>query len=246
MSKKRPTVSIVLPVLNEIDGMKWFMPKLKKEWYDELIIVDGGSTDGTVEFCKENNYPIFPQPGNGLHLAYVEAIKHLNCDIVITATPDGNSLPEKIPELVAKINEGNDMVIVSRYLPPAKSADDDFFTAIGNWGFTRIINLLFGGNYTDSLVGFRGYRREALLSMKMYNHEEEHWTRKVFSTRMNSWETGSSIRAAKMKLKTADIPGDEPERIGGYRKMSIIKNGLGTVVQIVYELIIGLNFSDDK
>ena len=52
---------------------------------------------------------------------------------------------------------------------------------------------------------------------------------------MNSWETGSSIRAAKLQLKVTEIPGDEPERIGGVRKLSISRNGLGVVLQILFE-----------
>ena len=61
---------------------------------------------------------------------------------------------------------------------------------------------------------------------------------------MNSWETGSSIRAAKLKLKVCEIPGDEPKRIGGVRKLSIIKNGLGVLLQILHELIIGNRFTE--
>ena len=53
----------------------------------------------------------------------------------------------------------------------------------------------------------------------------------------DSWETGSSIRAAKLKLKVGEIPGDEPLRIGGRRKMSIIKNGLGIIFQMISELL---------
>ena len=54
---------------------------------------------------------------------------------------------------------------------------------------------------------------------------------------MNSWETGSSIRAARLRLKVTEIPGDEPAHIGGERKLSIIRNGFGTVFQILYDFI---------
>ena len=77
----------------------------------------------------------------------------------IEFNPDGNSIPEDIPRIVAKVNEGYDLVIGSRYRDGAKSDDDDWLTAAGNWMFTRIVNLLFGTSYTDVLVGFRAYRR---------------------------------------------------------------------------------------
>ena len=59
------------------------------------------------------------------------------------------------------MREGYDLVIGSRYRDGAKSDDDDWLTALGNWMFTRIVNVLFGTRYTDVLVGFRAYRRSA-------------------------------------------------------------------------------------
>lgn len=49
---KNMKVTLLIPVLNEIGGMKEIMPKIRREWYDQLIVVDGGSGDGTIEFAK--------------------------------------------------------------------------------------------------------------------------------------------------------------------------------------------------
>jgi hypothetical protein len=91
------------------------------------------------------------------------------------------------------------------------------------------------------LVGLRAYRREAIERMCLYGQEKECPLKKKFF-QMASWETGASIRAAKLKLKVGEIPGDEPKRIGGVRKLSIIKNGFGVVCQIGHELLIGRRF----
>ena len=56
-----------------------------------------------------------------------------------TFSPDGNSIPELIPNLISKMKEDHDMVIVSRYLDDAKSDDDDIITRFGNWLFTKTI-----------------------------------------------------------------------------------------------------------
>lgn len=88
----------------------------------------------------------------------MEVLPYIEGDIVLTFSPDGNSIPEFIPELINKMKEGCDMVIVSRYLDDAKSDDDDFITGFGNWLFTKTINVLHGGHYTDAMVIFRAYR----------------------------------------------------------------------------------------
>ena len=242
MAENDTGVTLIIPTLNELKGMQEIMPKIKKEWYDELLIVDGGSTDGTIEYCHENNYPIFVQSGRGLPNAETEALHRSTRGIIVIFTPDGNSIPELIPVLTTKLKQGFDMVIASRYLGSAKSYDDDFLTGLGNKLFTKMIRVLFRANYTDTLVGLRAYKRDAILLMRLDKQEGENLLRKNFFY-MNSWEVGSCLRAAKLKLKVAEIPGDEPLRIGGIRKLSIIKNGTGVLLQILYELIIGLRFN---
>ena len=234
-------VTIIIPTLNEIDGLKWFMPRLKKEWYDEIIVVDGNSTDGTIEYCRQNGYPIFIQSKKGPPNAYEEAFKRSTKDIIVTITPDGNSVPELIPKLVERIREGYDMVIASRYSGSAKSDDDDMLTRFGNRMFTSLTNILFRAHYTDVMVGFRAYRRDSVDKMRLYNQDKTNWLRRRF-VQMNSWDPGSSLRAAKLKLRVCDIPGDEPRRIGGTRKLSIIKAGFGTLFQILCEFITDCNF----
>ena len=79
-------------------------------------------------------------------------------DVVIEFMADGNCDPAAIPKLVAKMAEGYDLVIGSRYAAGAHSEDDTWMTRLGNWGFTRIINILFGGSFTDAMMGYRAYR----------------------------------------------------------------------------------------
>ena len=233
--------TLVIPTLNEYEAMKEIMPFIKKEWYDELIVVDGGSTDATVDYCRGNGYPVIIQEGKGLPLALCKAFKLFKNDILITFSPDGNSIPELIPPLVEKMREGYDMVIVSRYLESATSHDDGFLTGIGNKMFIILTNFLFRGRYTDVFVIFRAYSRDALNKMALDRQESENWLRRKWFY-INSWELASSIRAAKLKLAVAEIPGDEPKRIGGQAKVSIVKNGSGGLLQLIYEFCIGCSF----
>lgn len=216
--------TLIIPTMNEIDGVKAIMPKIDRSWCDEVIIVDGGSKDGTVEWLQENKWNVFVQSQRGLGHAYREALSKTSGDVILTFSPDGNSLAEKIPELIAKMKEGYDMVIVSRYFGSSKSQDDDALTSIGNPIFTGTINFLFGGSYTDSLVIFRAYKRSILDRL---NIDAVHMT----------YEAQISMRAAKAKLKIADIGGDEPKRIGGERKMNPFKVGSAIIWEMLRSLL---------
>jgi glycosyltransferase involved in cell wall biosynthesis len=217
--------TLLIPTLNELAGMKAIMPRVKDGWVDEVLVIDGHSTDGTVEYARELGYRVVLQKSRGLTYAYQEALEHITGDIVISFSPDGNSIPELIPDLIKKMSEGYDMVIASRYFGGAKSEDDDAVTALGNWLFTKAINVLFGGHYTDTLVMFRAWRKSIL-------------TKESFPERLERTgiEPLLAIKCAKRGLKTADIPGPEPKRISGVRKMHPILNGIAVLRLIFREL----------
>ncbi len=228
-------VTLIVPTLNEVDGMKIIMPRVKDRWYDQLIILDGGSTDGTVEYARQQGYFVYVQKKTGFRHAYTEILPHITGDVVITFSPDGNSIPELIPELIEKIKQGYDMVIASRYFDGAKSEDDDFITAFGNWFFTKTVNLLHRAKYTDVMVIFRAYRTKLIYDLELHKDEGYETAERLFRTKI-SWEPLLSVRAAKRKLKIAEIPGDEPPRIGGERKLKILKWGAAYYFQFLREV----------
>ncbi len=217
-------VTLLVATLNEIDGMRAIMPRIKREWVDQIIILDGDSTDGTIEYARDQGYFVYVQKQRGFRHAYNEVLEHIEGDVVVTFSPDGNSIPELIPPLVEKMKEGHDMVIVSRYLGGAKSEDDDLLTGFGNWLFTRTVNLLFGAKYTDVMVIFRAYRTQLIYDLELNQDRWYTMPEKLFGCRI-SWEPMLSARAACRKLKLAEIPGDEPPRIGGERKLKLWRWG---------------------
>lgn len=236
MSDSNQTIGLWMPVLNEIQGLKVIFPMIDQSLFTEIVVIDGGSTDGSVEYCQQKGIKVLRQPSKGMPDASEFAFEHTTSDIIIIFTPDGNSLAEVLPTLCNKMREGYDMVIASRYLNDAGSLDDGFITSFGNKLFTNMVNFLFRSNYTDVLVAYRGYKRSAIQAMRLANHTNEHWLRNRFFY-MNGWELGSAIRAAKMKMKVTEIPADEPKRIGGRSKLSIFKNGSGSLLQIIHDFV---------
>ncbi len=229
MSSPHLTACLAIFTLNEIEGMKKILPQIKREWVDQIMLVDGGSTDGTIEYAASQGIEVHIQKVKTWDNAYKTSLDNVRCDIVVDFSPDGNSDAKLIPELIAKVREGYDMVIASRYIGGAKSEDDSWFTRLGNWGFTTLINLIFRGHFTDSLVIFRAYRMSMIRDVGLFENPNHQFT------------TQSCIRCAKFKRKVMDIPGDEPARIGGESKLRPFYNGMLILKLIAHELRIGKN-----
>jgi glycosyltransferase involved in cell wall biosynthesis len=226
-------VTLFVPTLNEIIGMKIIMPRIDKSWFDQIIIADGGSTDGTVEYAKEMGYTVIVQKERGIRCAYQEGFPLITSDIVLTFSPDGNSIPEAIPDIIKKIKEENlDMLIASRYLGDATSDDDDFLTKIGNYVLTGTINLFNGGHFTDSLVIYRAYKVSLFKELEL-DLDESYWIEKFCFTK-SPVEPLLSIRAAKAKKKIGEIGVSEPPRIGGERKLQMFRWGALILLQAIY------------
>ena len=163
------------------------------------------------------------QKSKGICGAYWEAFDAMESDAMIAFSPDNNSIPELIPDVVTKLREGNDLVVVSRYIEDAKSDDDDIVTAFGNWMFTTMVNVLFRARFSDVVVMFRGFTKRLVVETQMQRE-----TTPTFEILLN-------IRAAIFKRKTCEIPGSEPVRLGGVRKMSPLYNGSTVLILIIKE-----------
>jgi len=225
--------TLLIPVFNEIDGLKEILSRIHKDWVDEIIVVDGGSRDGSFEYVQAFGLTVFRQKSRGIIAAYREGLAVAQGDVIIPFSPDGNSIPERIPELVHKMKEGYDMVIASRYLGGAKSEDDDFVSAFGNWMFTALINFLFGGRYTDCLVMFRAWKREIVEAFEI-------------DPSIAGFEPQLSIECAKKKLRVAEIPGDEPRRIGGKTKKRTLAAGWAILKLIIREFVTPTSLSHSR
>ena len=154
-------VGIVIPAYNESKTIGAVISACKK--HGIVIVVDDGSKDNTSNLAQESGAIVLTQPVNmGVGFATTTgnyyAIRELNCDIVINIDADGQHSPEIIPELLEKINEGNDFVFGSRM---KDNKDMPFIKKIGNNFITSFNNLIFGINISDSQTGLRAFTRLA-------------------------------------------------------------------------------------
>ncbi|CAI8284945.1 MAG: Undecaprenyl-phosphate 4-deoxy-4-formamido-L-arabinose transferase [Gammaproteobacteria bacterium] len=198
----KPSITLFIPIKNEIDGLREIMPRIKREWVEEIFILDAGSTDGSKEFLLANGYKVVDQQTKGVKGAFWEAFEMVKGDVIIPFSPDGNSIPEDIPKLIEKINEGFDIVIASRYLGAAKSQDDDVQSALANLVLTGLINLLFRAKYTDAIGMYKAFYKHHLYALGIDKYKNEHS------------EIMLPARGKRYGLRITEIPSPEPRRIG--------------------------------
>ena len=228
------TYTLLLLTLNEIDGIEAIYHKIDKNLFSKIIILDGGSTDGTIEWAKKNNVEIYIQKKKGFRHAYFEYFDQITTSHIITFSPDGNSVPELLGDLINELDKNYEMVIVSRYKDNAKSYDDDLITSFGNWLFRFLINLFYFSKITDPMVIYRGFKKNLINDLNLLDEKSYSLPEKIFNTQI-SWEPLMSIRAMKKKINYSEIPGDEPERIGGERKLKVLKWGSAYMFQVFFE-----------
>ena len=218
------TTALVILCLNEIDGMKKIVPKIKKEWVNEIVLVDGGSTDGSLEEAKKLGIKIINQKIKGHGAAILAGVNATKSDNIVFFGPDGNNEPEEIPLLIAEMSKKNvDQIMCSRFAPESINLDAGAIDTFGNKMFAFLANTFFGGNWTDVLNESRIITRKA-------------WNELNFDAMKFDSTYQMSIRGMKLKQKMAEIVGNEGARIGGERKIQSFGTGCVLLKRFFIEL----------
>ena len=213
----KPDLTLVVFAFNEIEGLKVVGPRVNSQmkYLRRVLMIDGGSTDGSIQFAKELGWDVIIQTdkNKGMLNANIIAIEECKTSHMIFFSPDNNCIPEKISEIYQKLKEDDyDFIKVSRYLNDAKSEDDTWLTGFGNWMFTTAVNILFNAKYTDVLGIYYAVKRDIFFTTGVQ--------------RVKTINTHLAIWMRVLNKKVFEISGDEPARIGGLTKQNIWYNGV--------------------
>jgi glycosyltransferase involved in cell wall biosynthesis len=227
--------TLVILTRNEIVGLKEIFKKIPIDYVDECFAVDGGSTDGTVEFFEENGVSVIRQEKLGRGEAFRLAFQRAKGDALIFFSPDGNENPLDIPKFLPILKNGADLVIATRMVKGAHNEEDELLFPFRKWAnqaFTIIANLVWnrGAYVTDTINGYRAIRRSA-------------WNQLLPDGSGYTIEYQSSIRAFKLKLKIQEFPTYEGLRIDGREGSPSLKTGWAFLKLFFYECKIGKSFS---
>jgi glycosyltransferase involved in cell wall biosynthesis len=165
-------IVVVMPALNAARTLAATVSAIPREWVDEIILVDDGSRDGTVELARALPLRVISHPhnvgyGGNQKTCYLLALEH-GADIVVMLHPDGQYEPRLIPELVRPILEGRaDLVLGSRLMQRggALAGGMPLYKFLANRALTAIENRVLGTSLTELHSGYRAYSRELLTSI---------------------------------------------------------------------------------
>lgn len=209
-----PYLSIVIPTLNEQHNIKTLLREIKpviKNYKYEIIVVDGHSSDRTVEFAKKMGAKIiYDNKGKGS--ALIKGFNIAKGSIIISMDADLSNRPNELRLLIAGIEAGYDVCMGSRFLIGGGSDDMPLIRKIGNKFFVALANLFYGSHYTDMCYGYRSFAKGVSKRLKLQE--------KGFGI-----ETEISIKVQKMHLRVLEVPSYEKLRAAGEGKLRGLADG---------------------
>ncbi|HVW19413.1 MAG TPA: glycosyltransferase family 2 protein [Solirubrobacteraceae bacterium] len=221
--KPAPTVSVVIPTLNEAANLPHVFAELPADLH-EVIVVDGLSDDDTVAVAQALRPDVrvvlerAPGKGAALRAGFVAA----SGDIIVMLDADGSADPAEISAFVAALTAGADFAKGSRFVGAGGSSDITRFRRIGNKGLNGVVNLLFGTRYTDLCYGYNAFWRRCLEVVDIDCHGFE-------------IETLINIRIARARLDVVEVGSFERDRIHGRSKLRPVRDGLRVMRTILRE-----------
>jgi len=208
-----PTVSLIIPTLNEADNLRHVLPTLPSV-VDELVIVDGGSTDGTVDVVRElrpdATIVLDPRPGKGVALQ--TGFDAARGDILVMMDADGSMDPNDIATFVAALHAGADVAKGSRFMQGGGSSDLTPLRTFGNFMLTQAVRVTFGGRYSDLCYGYMAFWRYVLPA---------------FDPGVPGFEveTFLNVRALAAGLRIVEVASFESPRIHGDSHLRTFRDG---------------------
>jgi glycosyltransferase involved in cell wall biosynthesis len=206
-------ISVVIPAMNEAENLKWLLPRLP-DFIDEVVLVDGHSTDGTPEIARElrADIRIVSDGGRGKGDALRTGFAAATGDYIVMIDADGSMDPAEISRYVTRLRDGFDVVKGSRFTAGGGTTDMTAIRRLGNWALLCTVNLLYGQVFTDLCYGYCAFRRQALqhLGLKTDGFEIE---------------TEIVVRSVKAGLRIGEVPTWEAERRCGESNLNAWRDG---------------------
>ena len=220
--KDKPTVSLVIPVRNEARNIAWVLDQIADD-VDEIIVVDGNSTDATLITARRRrpDIRVIPQEGIGKGSALRTGFQAATGDIVVMMDADGSMAPQEIRHYLHFLSNGYDFAKGSRFIGGGGSLDITHFRRMGNRFLLAVFNHLYDTDLTDLCYGFCAFHRRYLEHLELAATGFEIVAEMV-------------VRAVQAGLRIVEVPSLELPRRAGQSNLHAVRDGtrvLNTVVR---------------
>ena len=208
-----PRVSVVIPARNEARNLEHVLPCLPS-CVSEVILVDGHSTDDTIQVAQKllPSIRVIHQTGRGKGDALRLGFAASTGDIIVMLDADGSADPREIPRFVAALIEGYDFAKGSRFLMGGGSHDITRFRRLGNYGLSVLVNLLFWTRFSDLCYGYNAFWRHCLDTISIDCNGFE-------------VETLLNLRMHTARFNIIEVPSFEHPRIYGESNLHALRDG---------------------
>ncbi len=214
-----PEIFVIIPVLNEVGSIQKVIDEIPSSLVEEIIVVDNGSNDGTVDKAESAGATVLIEPERGYGAACLKGLAYLDKKepkpgIVVFLDGDYSDFPGEIHEVVRPILEDNkQLVIGSRVLGNREPGSMTLPQIFGNWLATRLIYWIHDMRFTD----LGPFRAVSWQSFEMLNMTDRNY----------GWTVEMQVKAAKLKMNCQEVPVSYRKRIGRSKVSGTLK---GTIL----------------
>ena len=206
-------VSVVIPAKNEAANIAWVLKHIPPMVH-EIVLVDGHSTDSTVEVATRlrPDLVVVHEERRGKGAALQAGFAAATGDIVVMLDADGSMHPGEIIRYIAMLVSGFDFVKGSRFMAGGGSSDITRVRRLGNRGLLGLANFIYRTRYTDLCYGYCAFRRTALNELALSADGFE-------------IETQLVLHASMAGLRISEVPSFESSRRFGQSNLRTFRDG---------------------
>jgi glycosyltransferase involved in cell wall biosynthesis len=195
-------VAVVMPALDAAATIAAIVQGIPRDWVDEVVVVDDGSTDSTLSVARDLDVRVVWHPHNAGYGAnqktcYLDVLQR-DADVIVMLHPDGQYEPALIPKLIEPILAGEaDLVLGSRMLVPGAARSDGMplYKRTANRILTRVENRIMGTDLTDLHTGYRAYSRRLLMGVPFLRNARDY-----------SFDSEMLMQASELGFRIAEVP----------------------------------------
>lgn len=214
LSRNLRSVTVLIPAKNEAGNIAWVLRNMPPS-VDEVVLVDGNSTDRTVEVARaiRPDIVVVNERARGKGAAMRTGFDVARGAYVVVMDADGSMNPADVDAYVAALDDGADLVKGSRYMQGGSSTDLTTVRSLGNRALLALSNLLFRQQFTELCYGYFALRARRIAELQLEADGFE-------------IETEVVCRSVRQGLIIREIPSHETPRISGESNLHPFRDGV--------------------